>query len=418
MNTLEKRKEINRKLFVFYKMIAWDLLFYFAIVFLFLNNVKGFSASQIFFADAFYPLFRFILQVPLTILIDKLGKRNSLIIANSFVSLFLFTLLILNNLSTYILANFFCAIGYTIKVISEPNLLYDSLEDSNNKGISFSKIDGKGSSFYYYINAASIATSGFLFIINAYIPLIISLIITLLTIFISCLFKEIPSGETTSQVDHEPILIQTKIYIKDLMESFKHILKSDRLKSLIIFNSIFLGLICVMPTLTVSLFSYINMSSKNIGIVFAILSLVSGFSSGIAYKIHLKFRNRSLSVLSIFFSLSILFTGIAVYIQLPYVFALYFILVFLIIQNFVKGPFFSLFKQYLSNFSTSNMRVKIFSANSSIQYISQSILTFICSYLVAVFPAHIAHIFLGGVSTLVIIFILGYMKTRVGLPRE
>lgn len=74
--SIAKARKKNQNLYKIYKMISWDLLFYYAISFLFLNQEKGLSTSQIIFADAFYPLFKLILQIPSTILIEKLGKRR------------------------------------------------------------------------------------------------------------------------------------------------------------------------------------------------------------------------------------------------------------------------------------------------------------------------------------------------------
>ena len=52
------KKNLNMKLFPIYKMFAWDLLFYYAISFLFLTNVKSLSASEVVLVDvSFYTFF-------------------------------------------------------------------------------------------------------------------------------------------------------------------------------------------------------------------------------------------------------------------------------------------------------------------------------------------------------------------------
>ena len=83
MISLEKTKESrNIKIFPIYKAISWDLLFFYTILFLFLTQVKGISAADVLLADAAYPIFKFILLMPLTMLIEKIGKRKSLILGN------------------------------------------------------------------------------------------------------------------------------------------------------------------------------------------------------------------------------------------------------------------------------------------------------------------------------------------------
>jgi len=422
MSTLAENKKNNIKLFVVYKMFAWDLLFYYAIAFLFLTQIKGFQAHQVLFADGFYPIFRLISQIPATICVEKLGKRKSLVIANFCVSVFLGLLIILPNIPMLILANFICAIGFTIKAIAEPNLLYDSIDDNDNKSKVFSTIEGKATSFYYYIDALSAIIAGSLFMVNGYLPLFISLSITILTIILAFLFKDIPLDPDSESLPkwHFKLnpLESFEKYTKDFIASFKLIIQSNRLKALLLFDAMFTSLIAVMVSLNVALLTYINLSSKNIGIIFAILSVVAGFSARRAYSIHLKYRNKSLSFLALSYTLAILFSGFVVYIGLYSSITLFFILIFLMVQSLVKAPFFTLMKQYLSNFSNSSIRIKIFSANSSVVCISRSILTFICSYIIRIFSIDVAIILIGSVSTLIIILILNYMKTRVGLKPE
>ena len=89
-NQITQYKKTNRKLFILYKILSNDLLFYYTISFVFLFNVKGLNIAQIVFAESFYPIFKLIFQIPCTVLIQKIGKRNSLIIANIGVSIYLF----------------------------------------------------------------------------------------------------------------------------------------------------------------------------------------------------------------------------------------------------------------------------------------------------------------------------------------
>ena len=63
--TIEEKQKFNRRLFPVYKMFAWDLLFYYAISFLFLTEVKHFTASDVVLIDvSLYTLFKFLLQLP------------------------------------------------------------------------------------------------------------------------------------------------------------------------------------------------------------------------------------------------------------------------------------------------------------------------------------------------------------------
>ena len=71
-----EKKQKNVKLYPIYKMISWDMLFYYAIIFLFFTQVKGISAADVLLAESFYPLFKVILLMSSTILIDKIRKKK------------------------------------------------------------------------------------------------------------------------------------------------------------------------------------------------------------------------------------------------------------------------------------------------------------------------------------------------------
>jgi len=70
--TEQMKRKNNLKLFPIYKMLSWDFLFYYAIAFLFLTIEKGFSASEILFATAFFPLFRVLFQIFCDNIVDRI----------------------------------------------------------------------------------------------------------------------------------------------------------------------------------------------------------------------------------------------------------------------------------------------------------------------------------------------------------
>ena len=142
-------KQINVNLYTRYKMLSWDLLFYYAIIFLFFTQTKGISAADVLLAESFYPIFKIIFLVPATILINSLGKRKSLIIGNFFVFLAIFVYIIGLNFAFIVIGELFSAIGFIIKGVCESNMIYDSLEKNEKRGARFAKIEGQGTSYYY-----------------------------------------------------------------------------------------------------------------------------------------------------------------------------------------------------------------------------------------------------------------------------
>ena len=83
-----QNRKLNARLYPIYKMISWDLLFYYSIIYLFLTQVKHISASQVLLGEAFFTASCLILQIPIGLLVDRYGKKNSLVFANICMCIF------------------------------------------------------------------------------------------------------------------------------------------------------------------------------------------------------------------------------------------------------------------------------------------------------------------------------------------
>ena len=72
-------RKTNMRIFPWYKKLGWDYLFFYTIDFLFLSQVKGISASDVVLKSTFYAFFSIILQIPANIVVEFLGRKNSII---------------------------------------------------------------------------------------------------------------------------------------------------------------------------------------------------------------------------------------------------------------------------------------------------------------------------------------------------
>ena len=100
----------NRRIFPLYKGLGWDPLFYSAIIFLFLTEVKGIAPAKVMYAEAIYSLFLLLLQIPSTIIIEKIGSRKSLILGTIFATIQIIMMIFINNFTSLIIAYFMSAI--------------------------------------------------------------------------------------------------------------------------------------------------------------------------------------------------------------------------------------------------------------------------------------------------------------------
>ncbi len=85
---------------------------------------------------------------------------------------------------------------------------------------SFGNIDAKDSSISYILNATSSVLAGYLYVVNPYIPIILSTLLSLLTIIISYRFEEEEIKNTKK--------ISISESLKDVKQGYKFIIKSKR----------------------------------------------------------------------------------------------------------------------------------------------------------------------------------------------
>lgn len=291
------------------------------------------------------------------------------------------------------------------------------MEDTKNKKENFSKLEGKASAGFFFIDAITALATGFLYLINPYIPMILSCICMVLAILIVCFFHEIPTSQS-QDVEKEKFSKQLKSQFSDTITGFKYILKSTRLRALILFNALLVSLLILMVTLHRSILDSVGVTSEYFGIIFAIMGIVISLSSSRSVHIHEKYHNKTLSVLGIILTISVIITGLCTIINLPKVLMYFVLLLMISISYMVKGPHYVLIKQYLNSFCDSNMRIKIYSANLFFEYICTASISMITSGLLNYFSSSYAALIVGIISFILMIFLIRYMSTRVGLKPE
>lgn len=402
-----KEENKNLKLFPKYRRISRDFLFFYTINILFLTQVKNIDISAVVLVDTFYSLFVVFAQVPATMLIEKIGRKKSIILGNFLNAIYLFLVINASNLFNLIIAEVTCAMAFSLKDVAEHAILNESIASvKEEKSKIFSKAQGEAISGYYILSAISMVLSGFLYEINGYIPITISLIIVIIALIISTRFDEPQKAVEESKES------------KSLKEAIEFVLKSDRCKSLLLFSGIFYGIFTVLATYEVSLLEELNVSSKYIGIIFALLNIVSAFSSSAEKIFQEKFKNRTLSVLGVFLALSCLISGLVSYLKLPISIAILIIIILYMIKYMSVGLYNVLYIKYLSNFTNSKIDTKIFAINSFLASIFSIIFGIIASVLVKFMPTNKSMIIFGTLSLVSILLTLKYMKKRVGLKPE
>ena len=408
---LIKHKKRNVRLFPLYKMVSWDLLFYYPIIFLFLTQVKGFSSAQVLFSDAFYTLSNTFWQIPVTRLVDRIGKKNSLVVGNILYAASIFSMIFMQEYYELLLIQFIYALGYSIKGICETNILYDSLPRSTKRGKVFSTIDGKSTSYFYIFEAIASTIAGFTFVINGYIPMVLCFLCCVASTIISFKFRH----TTIVQNKVEPIKF-TK-YMEQIRTSFRYCLKSKRLKSLIMFNALLTGTIIGIVNLRSSILEDVGVPEQYFGIIFAILQITAAIFTRNTDKIQDGLKNRTLAWLGLSTTISCIVIGFVGQDELSKS-SFILIVTLLAIQYMSKGPYMGLITRYLNNFTNRHIRPKISALRYLTANLSTAIISLICSGLLSITTTATTFTIIGCITTIGIVLLLDYMRDKVGLKPE
>ena len=414
---LQARKQ-NIRMYAIYRTISLDLIFYYAIEFLFLTEVKLMDASEVVLGSAFYGIFMVLLQIPISTIIDRIGTRKSTILGNVFNTLFILFILNTNNLKGLILAQFVSALCFSFKNISDKALLQYSIRNTRRKGNIYSKVEGIGVKNYYILNAVTSIFAGFLYVLNPYAPMICSLMFTVLATSISFGFKEIEDYKKDKK--QESTVQEIKNYFIQLKQSIKFIINSTRLRSIFLYSGVVWGIFMLTLTSTYqsSLLLDIGASAQTITTIAAIIGIASAIGSERQLDFHKKFRNKSLTVILIIMTIAVIVSGIIGTMKLPYIISLIIIGICFIANGFAKGTYEVLITRYLSNFTNSKVLTQIFAVNEMSRNIFRAVISFFGAYLLGITNTANALIIVGVILAIITLALISYMKTRLGLKPE
>ena len=401
--------EDNLKLYPRYRRLARDFLFFYTINVLFLTQVKKIDMSAIVLVDTFYALFVVILQIPISMIIDKIGRKKGIILGNFCNVLYLICVINSSNFWHLAFAAILSASGFDFKDIAETAMLNESIDlAKEEKSKMFAHIQGKAISGYYILSAVSMIVSGFIYDINPYYPMILSLIVVVVTLLMSMKFNE-PVVTQKSETKEDKL---------SLKESILFAFKSKRCRSILIFSSVFYGVICVLATYEILLIEELNVSTAIIGVMFAVLNIVSAISSSAQNKVHLLFKNKTLMFLAITISLVCILVGNVAKLNMPIAIILLLISVLYILKYWIVGVYSVLISKYLSNFTNEKIDTRLFAIYSFTNSIVSVIFGVVASKLIENMSTADAMIIFGQMILVLFVIILIYIRNKFGLKPE
>ena len=237
--------------------------------------------------------------------------------------------------------------------------------------------------------------------------------------FLCCVLSTIISFKFRHTVIAEDKVkpVSLKEYSKQIKDSVKFSMKSNRVKLLLLSNALFLGLVMGIVNLRSSMLSEMKVPEQYFGIVFALLQLSAAFMSRITDKIQDNLKNKTLTFLAIPTTVSCILIG---FIGTDPLSKSSFILIFLLflVQYAVKGPFQALMARYLNNFTNRKIRPKVTALKFLTSNLFTALVSMMCAVMLRFTTTANTFIVVGCISTIFIVLLLDYMRGKVGLKPE
>lgn len=410
INSDARNRKFNMKLYPLYIIFGCDLLFFYGTRVLYLSEVKNISDVNIVFLSTIFALTSIIAIILADIINIKKGNRKALIIGDCIAVLSMLMLIVGKGFIQIAIAQMLTAIGFAIKNISIAPLLRESIPKTKNKDQIFSKIDRKAYFSFCVVSALSILVSGYLYDINKYIPMILCFICTIISLLISINFKTIKNEKN---VDKE--IIKSAQMLK---EGFSHLIKSKRLKALLISLGFIWGVFTLFDTYQSTLLKNMNIQATNICIISTILQIMRGFGGRLENKYNKKYKNKSLTLLSIIVSLAFIMTGISSLLNIKFAIQILIIILAFLAIEMMRGIYMVLYKRYVNNFSNAKILPTLYTMTNIFWNFTRVIITGIGSLMLSVVNIKKAFIIIGGMAILCTIIIAIYMRRRIGLNKE
>ncbi|MDD3303369.1 MAG: MFS transporter [Clostridia bacterium] len=400
-----KRLEKNIKIYKKYKMFSYDFVFYYAIFVIYFTTVKNFSMSQVMYFNGFYTFFVFFWQMFGNLILEKIKIKKSIVLGNVLVALQALIYIFGNYFSTLIFAECIGALGFTLKSLSEGTLLYTSLKHTGKRK-EFTKIEGKANSKYYYYDAIASILSGLLFLVSPYLPIILCFINTLISLVMSLKFSDIEEKN------------KERYSVKEIVKDFKTVIKKQRVKSIILFSFVFSGVIAVSTTLYKAIILEMGVGVELNSVIICICTIFVGIGAKQLFFLEAKTKNRTLTFFAAIYTVALLSIGFISHycgLNIPVTIVM---ITLLIIIGLIQGAYRVAIKKYVLNFTTSKVRTKITSIYYMAENIGSTIMLFLIGILLNYTTSAMACILFSVISGMILLFILLYIKNKLGLKPE
>lgn len=401
---IEKMKG-NVRLYTKYRIVGYDVLFYYAISILYFTIAKGLSMTEVVFLSSVYTLSVAIWQLCSNLFVEKIGIKKSIVLGNFFASMMVVLYLIGPNFWFLALANVIGALGFSLKSIGESTLLYESLSILKRPAM-FTKFEGIANSRYFYVDAILSIAAGYLFILSPYLPMILCLICMVSALIISTKFYP----TSNHSVKH--------VKIKEYVKGIKKVIKSARARSLLFFAFFIAGMVSANTTLYKAVILDFNITSDVLAYIVCIFTIVIGIGSKYAKNLEKELKNKTLIFILIVLCSMLSIIGL-IGLTVTYSFAkIALIVLCLCVMGIMIGSYRVLIRKYITSFTTEEVRTKIASLYSMAENLGGTTLLFIAGIILTKYSNAFTSVAISCLVLFLGLMIYKYADKRLGLKPE
>ena len=387
----------NIKIYYMYSTFA-ELLILGPILVLFLI-AKGLSFTEIMILQSIAAISVILFEVPTGVTADKLGRKLTLIMGSALWAISLTIYILGSNFIVFALAEVIFSLGATFKSGADVALIYDTLK-SNGQEKEFQAIEGHARSLALYAQAIGSVIAGFVYEVNIYLPMVISIGFMLVTIIITSGFKEPPSSLSKR--------ISIKVYYEQIKNSGSYILKHEKLKALILYSMIFFvfyrtGFWYFQPYM-----ENVDIPVKYFGIIFFVFNVTAALASKYSHYFMEKTKPKTLTIMSALLIISFILLGtITVWIGF----------VAILFQQLARGVYRPVMNKYLNKHIPSDKRSTVLSFQSLANNLTVALAFPFMGKLKDSLDIFNTHLILALLMIILTFISLRYMNSRLGLKK-
>ena len=341
----------NKILYILFKSVTYDILFYYTLEIMFLTLIKGFSFSEVFFISFVDLIFITLLTLPINLLFKKVSILNKLRIGVLSFLIYFLAFMYINNFYVLSLMVFFKALGSQLVSINSTNLLYSICKNDSENEVS--RIEGKASAAWWILEAISAIIAGYLFILNPYISYYISSLLLMIG-FITTFFIKINKEDNYINLKKQDNNENNNNYNNI-------ILNKKMVIAIIILAFSFWGAAEVFGNSAKTLIQDIGATSVIIGWVYFGVKILTSTINVLSYRIEKRLGLKFLPIsISIFF-LSILLMIFVYFINVTFIYKLLIMILAISLMYITRNPYRLNIKNTMTNFYSGKMLEKVYS---------------------------------------------------------